>query len=392
MRPVGYYLNYFLLLLVMLGSSACSVPIKTEVMDGQFPGIKRITSSENLAQIMIVHGMGDHKVGYSSHIRSGLIQTLGLQKDGDPVLFKIQAEGDVSGYAYLKIWQYRYSGEKIVRMYELTWSPITREIKEITFADDVELNIYRQNLNSTIKQFVNSYLSDPIMYTGKYGKPIRSVFEKAICNIMLDTGEKRIRKISACTRKEDAGRVQIPGGVAIISHSLGSKIVYDTLYQIAKNSDKYWLAQEFIGRIRSVYMMANQISFLELASASSKKLLEQNRKNSMQEFIRVRAGLVRDKSMADVYIVAFTDPDDMLSYPLPQAYCKSESGDVQIHCVNVFINNNLKSLFGQISNPVTAHTGYKRNTRVIAMISCGSNHKAEKECYRNALKAKISDD
>ena len=112
----------------------------------------------------------------------------------------------------------------------------------------------------------------------------------------------------------------------------------------------------------------------------------------MQEFIRVRSSIVKNKNMTDVYIVAFTDPDDMLSYPLPEAYCKADTSEVHIHCINVFINNNPNSLFGQISNPVTAHTGYKRNTAVIAMISCGSNPKKEAGCFKNAYKARITDE
>lgn len=376
--------NILIFALILSGLAACSVVIRTDRVDGNFPGIKNIMAEGDLTQVIFVHGMGNSKIGFSSHIRRGVINTLKLRINGTPTLFKIHPENTKNGYAYLKTWEYRTSNNKIIRFYELTWSPITRELKERTFSADAELDAYRQNLNAALKEFVNNYLSDPFLYIGKYGVGIRSVVSQAICHVMSDTHKTRLKSVATCsTRALQKNEKVLSGGIAIVSHSLGSKLMYDALYNVALSSGKLPQARSFIGRIRSVYMMANQITFLELAHASSRKKLEQVRDNSMQQFIKVRSRLVKGK-FKPVHIVAFTDPDDMLSYPLPQGYCTGNGKSTHIQCVNVLINNNNESLFGQLANPINAHTGYEKNPRVIGMISCGSDRENEKDCYKNA--------
>jgi hypothetical protein len=373
------------ILTTLFGLISCSVAIKTDKMDGEFPGIKNIIADGELTQVIFVHGMGKSEIGFSSHIREGLVNTLKLKSNGAPNLFKIHPEKVAPGYAYLQTWEYMNSQNKTIRFYELTWSPITRELKERTFSADAELDAYRQNLNAALKDFVNDYLSDPFLYIGKYGVSIRSVVTQTICHVMADTNKVKLKKVATCDQHPITKNTQrLSGGIAIVSHSLGSKLIYDSLYNLASTSEKLPQARSFITRIQSVYMMANQITFLELAHASSKKELESVRDNSMQQFIKIRSRLPSKGVLKPVHIVAFTDPDDMLSYPLPQGYCKGNGKSVYIRCVNVLINNNNQSLFGQIANPVYAHTGYRKNRRVIAMISCGSDKIKEKDCYKNA--------
>jgi hypothetical protein len=88
----------------------------------------------------------------------------------------------------------------------------------------------------------------------------------------------------------------------------------------------------------------------------------------------------RNKSANPIHIVAFTDPNDMLSYPLPEGYCKKYSSSKSARCTNVLVSNNASSLFGQISNPVTAHTSYDSNKAVIRLIACGTNQHSLYRC------------
>ena len=74
-------------------------------------------------------------------------------------------------------------------------------------------------------------------------------------------------------------------------------------------------------------------------------------------------------------IIAFSDPNDILSYPVPLDFA-SNSIDSRIcpQVTNVSLNvATQKSLFDAASfaNPLTAHSGYMEDDRVIDLIANG---------------------
>ena len=65
-------------------------------------------------------------------------------------------------------------------------------------------------------------------------------------------------------------------------------------------------------------------------------------------------------------VIAFTDPNDLLSYILvPSPWAKSY--DV----VDVVVSNT-STYFGLVEMPTTAHLGYRENTTVRKLVACGN--------------------
>ena len=87
-------------------------------------------------------------------------------------------------------------------------------------------------------------------------------------------------------------------------------------------------------------------------------------------------GLKYDQRMVkNISIIAFSDPNDILSYAIPPTFA-DEYMDSRIcpRVTNVVLNVakpiSLLGL-GEIANPLEAHTGYDHDARVIAMIAHG---------------------
>src|SRR5882757_2754674 len=62
-----------------------------------------------------------------------------------------------------------------------------------------------------------------------------------------------------------------------------------------------------------------------------------------------------------VQVVAFTDPDDILSFPV-----SNQSYPFKI--ANVYLSNNHWKIPGVGTNPLTAHVNYDKNEQVIRII------------------------
>jgi len=78
--------------------------------------------------------------------------------------------------------------------------------------------------------------------------------------------------------------------------------------------------------------------------------------------------------LSEIDIIAFSDPNDMLSYSIPPGFT-SRYIDSRLCAKTTNININVAQvidIFGiEIANPVEAHNGYKTDERVIALIADG---------------------
>jgi hypothetical protein len=66
-------------------------------------------------------------------------------------------------------------------------------------------------------------------------------------------------------------------------------------------------------------------------------------------------------------VVVFTDPNDLLSYPLHNS---RQEKAAKYSTVDVIVSNDYTWL-GALENPVTAHTDYLENPDVQRVIACG---------------------
>jgi hypothetical protein len=123
-----------------------------------------------------------------------------------------------------------------------------------------------------------------------------------------------------------------------------------------------------------IFMLSNQLPMLQLG----KELPEITGKKA--DFCNVDGSKYRSRLFAETSIVAFSDPNDLLSYAIPQDFTEQYL-DSRL-CINVTnININIASVFdafgiGKIANPMEAHVGYSRDDRVVALIAngIGNNH------------------
>lgn len=70
-------------------------------------------------------------------------------------------------------------------------------------------------------------------------------------------------------------------------------------------------------------------------------------------------------------IVAFTDTNDILSWPIPAAYVGGYECAPLLRIVNVYVQNTTR-WFGLAANPGDAHGGYFTNPDVWQLIRCGA--------------------
>lgn len=74
-------------------------------------------------------------------------------------------------------------------------------------------------------------------------------------------------------------------------------------------------------------------------------------------------------------VVAFSDPNDLLSYTIPEDFAEKKlDSRLCIEISNVVINvTDVIDLlgFGKLANPLTAHTAYDSDDRVVALIARG---------------------
>ena len=82
-----------------------------------------------------------------------------------------------------------------------------------------------------------------------------------------------------------------------------------------------------------------------------------------------------ERMLAKTPIIAFSDPNELLSYAIPQGFVEKYL-DSRL-CINVTnVNINVAHVYdvfglGRLANPMEAHIGYDTDDRVVALIAKG---------------------
>jgi hypothetical protein len=173
----------------------------------------------------------------------------------------------------------------------------------------------------------------------------------------------------------DNGGCAIPPGAAttqtvLVAESLGSKMLFDSIRDIWKQTpdpQRRALADQLAG-IRSVFLIANQLPLLDVAD--SEPALARSSSafdvSSLSSFIgtlqqaRSRQTARAAAPSAPIRVVAFTDPNDLLSYRLPERLLGIDGATI----VNVIVSNE-STYFGFLERPDNAHEDYILNPFVI---------------------------
>lgn len=347
--------------------------------------------SSKVTKVLMVHGISSHLPGYSSRLQKKLFENIGLTKTDAMVKTIALNSNDVEWakdeprtLGTLRITRHTdENNQKELLFYELTWSPITDPQKQALAADSANNEgLPRASLNNSLKGFMNATVPDLLIYNGNgYDRITKSVTQSVCWMLGDDWNDLPEGGTHQCEPWAGSTFKSLPADDHFfITHSLGSRITIDTIQNFAAitqkdqdNARNEARMKEIGEKVRNkeftVFMMANQLPLLQMGrpapavSADEKTYCEAGGTKSEQRVMRKMG------------IIAFSDPNDILSYPVPLDFTANRiDSRICPTVTNVSLNVAAqKNLFDAASfaNPLTAHSGYMEDDRVIDLIANG---------------------
>jgi hypothetical protein len=340
--------------------------------------------SDRQLKILMVHGIGHHIPGYSGRLTEQLMRALGLDvRDEDSKDFTLvnpKVSEDSLGHLRASRFSDKAGTRELV-FYELTWSGITESMKQaIAFDSATEYTFRRTQINGFMKSFFNSHIPDPLIYLGEAHIPIIASVQQAFCWMTIgDWDDYADQSEVACdVYNPERALNWEEDDYTFITHSLGSRIIIDALQELGdwamqQTAPEYVaMVQAFQDKRLPIYMMANQLPLLELGRKPASV------RGQIKDYCRRSGSKYDDRMIGYLPIYAFSDPNDMLSYPIPPKFA-DEYLDSRMcpQFTNVTLNVAAPiNLFGlsEVANPLSAHVGYEHDERVIALMAHGLGH------------------
>lgn len=351
-----------------------------EVIGKNFTGLKpQLEAPGRKMKVLMVHGVGNHLPGYATEFLEKLTKELELPvttraykniKLADP-------RNPKENLGNLRIHRYLDQNQtQELLFYELTWSEITAKDKEVLSYDNSgEQSFRRAAINDLLKKFSNDTGPDPIIYLGEKREDILVAFAQSFCWMISGDWSSLPDDVhQACSSKNVTPFYN--DSYAFVSHSLGSRITIDGLQRLASiyaegENALYYSAVANVLKNKEVpiYMMSNQLPMLQLGRIMPKIA------NQEAAYCQPGGDKFAERMLLKTNIIAFNDPNDLLSYTLPRDFV-SKYLDSRL-CINVTnININVAKIYdafglGKLANPMDAHIGYDTDDRVIALIAKG---------------------
>jgi len=342
-------------------------------------------------KVLMVHGIGQHGAGYSAEFLGKLSAEMGLIKKSpgfktidltDP-LDTSKNLGSVRVHHY-----FDEQANKSLLFYELVWSIITEEAKKVIAYDSTgEYSHRRATINNLLKNFSNDTLPDSFLYLGDHREDILISFTQAYCWMVAKNWSGLApHTTSTCDFNAPDFNTNLENNhYAFVSHSLGSRITIDGLQRIARltgsNTDTYrgpikkprTAVQILKQKNTPIFMLANQLPVLQLGRKKAEVTQQ------YKDYCLEGGKYYPERMYKSTEIIAFNDPNDIASYPIPYNFSEQFlDSRLCINTSNVDINiANVVDLLGlgTAANPLTAHSGYQSDNRVIALIAKGIGSK-----------------
>lgn len=351
-----------------------------EVRGHAFTGLKpHLEKPSSKMKVLMVHGVGDHLPGYSTEFFEKLAKELNLtvaaSHHKNIALADPNNPDKKLGNLRINRFLSKDLSEELL-FYELTWSEITAtEKKVLSYDNSGEYSFRRAEVNDLLKKFSNDTGPDPIIYLGESREDILLAFEQSFCWMTTGNWEDLPDDVHEACQEQNVESIY-NDGYAFVSHSLGSRITIDGMQRIASllgNDDNRKEQQAMVNALKDkeipIYMMSNQLPMLQLG----RNLPEVS--NQERAYCRPDGEKYDQRMLAKTPIIAFSDPNDLLSYAIPHDFVSTYL-DSRL-CIKVTnININVATVFdafgmGKMANPMEAHIGYDTDDRVVAMIAKG---------------------
>jgi hypothetical protein len=360
-----------------------------EIRGPSFSGIQEQFKTDGKIKVLMTHGVGHHAPGYATEFSEKLAQALNLTIMGNRYknIALRDPFHDTKKLGNLRISHFlnQAKTQELV-FYEFTWSEITAAQKEVLAYDNSgTYSFHRAELNNLLKKFSNDTGPDPIIYLGESRSDILTAFAQSFCWMSnYDWHQLPEEAATACHLDTHlASRNIAKEDFAFISHSLGSRITIDGFQKIAELMNQASAKQPpsvrkaLFSLLRDkqvvLYMMSNQLPMLQLG----RSLPEISGKTAA--YCRPNGAHYAERMLTKAAIVAFSDPNDILSYAIPPGFVeKYLDSRLCMEVTNVSINV-AKVIdafgFGKMANPLDAHIGYDTDDRVVALIAKGIGQK-----------------
>ncbi len=355
--------------------------------------------SSHALKVLMVHGVGTHLPGYSTQFQEKLADELELpvrssQYKEINLVNKEFPDKELGVLRIRRLLSKDHSREML--FYELTWSAITNPEKELLAYDTSGAYAFRRaDLNQMLKQFSNDTSPDPMIYLGKSRDTILASFRMAFCwmvgrdwEALPETSE------SQCKLDQNAIKYLSSDSYAIVSHSLGSRIVMDGMQDMAQrmakaaNGQPTQLETRFIKGFQQksvpFYLMSNQLPLLEMGEQPPEVINQHN------TYCHANGEHYQHRLVNKTSIIAFSDPNDLLSYAIPQQFAENNLDSrlcAEITNIDINVAHVMDMFgFGKFANPLTAHTGYDSDDRVVALIANGIGNNTTSEIVTERCK------
>jgi hypothetical protein len=335
-----------------------------------------------ILKVIMVHGVGTHVPGYGARLSANLAQALGLSVIApEPKGFAIEAPafpGETLGE--LAVTRHtNVARDREMLFFELTWSPISQPAKDAIAFDSTAVYARRRAAaNNLFKQFINDVAPDPLVYTGTGQERIQTTVGQALCWALSADWQALPDEQQLCTPDNPAfaSRLDVDE-FAFITHSLGSRITTDGLQRLTNvievagmdRPEVRRVSQSFQERDVKVFMLANQLPLLQSG------LEPVSIQDAVSAFCQPDGADFASRLFRETELIAFSDPNDLLSYPIPDAFVRSHvDSRLCPKQVNVTINiAPVRSVLGlgEFANPLAAHVDYDDDERVIGLITRG---------------------
>jgi len=360
-----------------------------QVRGESFQGISPLVKAPNsTAKVLMVHGVGNHIPGYATQLMEKLANEMKLSYIGKVTknIFLTDPLDNTKRLGNLRI--NRLTNEDKTHellFYELTWSEITAAQKAVLSYDNSgEYSFRRTAVNDILKKFSNDTGPDPMIYLGDSREDILISFAQSFCwMISSQWSDLPATSNQACIPNEQAVSNLNNDSYTLISHSLGSRITIDGLQRIAalfgnttgkiRGLDRPdALLQAFQKKKIPIYMLSNQLPMLQLG----RKLPAVT--GQREAYCYASGENYNSRILSETSIIAFSDPNDLLSYAIPYGFIEHYlDSRLCVEVTNININvAKIITIFGvDMANPLEAHIGYETDDRIISMLANGVGNK-----------------
>lgn len=355
-----------------------------EIRGSFFNGISSYLEEGKMVKVFYVHGIGTHHPGHSTIINENIASSLGLnvfKRSKDVAIMNPDNPGQ--RLANLRIIDMSDpDASKRLLFYELTWSEINSERKRVLdFDTSGEYAHRRASFNNSMKAFLNDVGPDAMIYMADRPNLILAATQQAVCWMLasegvpeIDGGQNQVCGMTTLSRLSGLRKYNI----VFISHSLGSRIIMDTLGDFVDTlgraqfvADYPALVADLQEKEMSVFMLSNQLAFLQIGSSAP------NVFGQIDGYCHVDGEHYAQRAFKKLNVVAFNDPNDLLSYSITQDFADRYLDSRMCPVVtNIHINvaNPISALGIEVVNPIAAHGNYNSDERVIELITHGNRH------------------